>query len=116
MEGFIVKSIKFVVSSSNFKTFSREFKDLIFNMRHPKFSSAELHYNANSESNPEFPLVLKSRDNTFQICVKDVGVGEESNRTLATLKALEIAGFKMNCALCNAIRNESELHITIWND
>lgn len=116
MEVFQMKSIKFSVSSSNFKAFTREFKELIYNMHSPKFGSAELQYDINSEENPEFPLTLTTRDHTIQILVKDVGIGQENNKTLATLKVLEITGFRMGCALCNAIRNESELHITVWND
>lgn len=111
-----MKSIKFMVCSENLKEFTREFKDLVFNMHHPKFASAELQYSTLNGNNPEFPLILKAKDNTFQICVKDVAIGAENNQTSAMLKALEIAGFKMRCALCNAIRNEPELHITIWND
>ncbi len=116
MEVFQMKTIKFVVSSSNLAVFTEAFENLIFNMRHPKFGSAELQYSVDGAENPEFPLILKACDNTIRICIKDVGIGSQDNKTLATIKALETAGFKMGCALCNAIRNESDLHITIWND
>lgn len=116
MEVFQMKTIKFIVSSSDLSAFTDAFENLIFNMRHPKFGSAELQYSVSSSENPDFPLILKTRDNTLRICIKDVGIGAQDNKTQATLKALEIAGFKMKCALCNAIRNESDLHITIWND
>lgn len=111
-----MKSIKFLINSQDINAFTKSFKELIHNMHHPKFASAELQYNVSSSENPEFPLILKARDNAIQICIKDVGIGVENTKTLATLNVLETAGFKMGCALCNAIRNETDLHITIWND
>lgn len=111
-----MKTVKFLIGSHDIDAFTASFKELVYNMHHPKFASAELQYNVSSSENPEFPLILKCRDNAIQVCIKDVGIGTENNQTLATLKVLETAGFKMGCALCNAIRNETDLHITIWND
>lgn len=111
-----MKSIKFLISSQDVGAFTESFKELVCNMHHPKFASAELQYNVLSSENPEFPLILKTRGNAIQVYIKDVGIGVENNKTLATLKVLETAGFKMGSALCNAIRNETDLHITIWND